>query len=175
MQFLINRPNSPSFSPPQREKLLTTLNNLTFDSHTRLSVQRNSYSLVFIPLSIPTKSYLRDRFSVGSILCLRTLYRRPALQHSLSPLRSFSDPRRSVPESGCAWGMRRSEPALKPRNEQRSNEFLEVAFCLFLGFFPGAKSCRTSAQCLSETPRSEFFLGIAPVLWAAVKSTSVAR
>jgi hypothetical protein len=82
MQFLIYRPNSPS-SPHHREKkMLTTLNNLTFDSHTPLSVQRNSYSLVFNPLSIPTKSYMRDRFSIESILFLRTLYRRPALQHS---------------------------------------------------------------------------------------------
>jgi hypothetical protein len=58
----------------------------------------------------------------------RTLYRRPALQHSVSPLRSFRDPGRSVPESSCAWGMRRSEPTLKPRNEQRSNEFLRGIF-----------------------------------------------
>src|SRR5260370_9785044 len=58
MQFLINRPNSPS-SPHHREKkMLTTLNNLTFDSHTPLSVQRISYSLAFIHLAIPTKSYV---------------------------------------------------------------------------------------------------------------------
>jgi len=67
MQFLINRPNSPS-SPHHREKkMLTTLNNLTFDSHTPLSVQRISYSLAFIHLAIPTKSYVRDRFSIESI------------------------------------------------------------------------------------------------------------
>ncbi|SRR6266404_4392617 len=158
MQFLINRPNSPS-SPHHREKkLLTTLNNLTFDSHTPLTVQRNSYSLVFIPLSIPTKSYMQDRFSVGSILFLRTLYRRPALQHSLSPLRFFSDPRRSVPESSRAWGMRRSEPALKPRNKQRSNEFLGGLLPLLLRLplrreiiSPGV------AQCLSGTASSDFF------------------
>ncbi len=38
--------------------MLTTLNNLTFDSHTPLSVQRISYSLAFIHLAIPTKSYV---------------------------------------------------------------------------------------------------------------------
>ena len=157
MQFLINRPNSPS-SPHHREKkLLTSLNNPTFDSHTRLSVQRNSYSLVFIPLSIPTKSYMRDRFSIESILFLRTLYRRPALQHSLSPLRFFSDPRRSVPESSCAWGMRRNEPTLKPGNEQRSNEFLGGLVTLFGVLPPGGKSYPPDGQCLSGTACSDFF------------------
>src|SRR4029077_17308163 len=160
MQFLINRPNSPSSPHHRDQKLLTSLNNPTFDSHTRLSVQRNSYSLVFIPLSIPTKSYLRDRFSIEPILCLRTLYRRPALQHSLSPLRSFSDPRRSVPESSCAWGMRRSEPTLKPRSDQRSTEFLGW-------LFPGAKSYRPSCPVSFGNSAQRIFFGIARALWAA--------
>jgi len=168
MQFLINRPNSPS-SPHHREKkLLTTLNNPTFDSHTRLSVQRNSYSLVFIPLSIPTKSYLRDRFSIEPILCLRMLYRRPALQHSLSPLRSFSDPRRSVPESSCAWGIRRSEPTLKPGNDQRSNEFLGGIFTSF-GLFPGAKSYRPSRPVSFGNYEQRIFCRAARILQAAIE------
>jgi hypothetical protein len=109
----------------------------------------------------PQRAICGDRFSVGSILFLRTLYRRPALQHSLSPLRSFSDPRRSVPESSCAWGMRRSEPTLKPRSDQRSTEFLA-------GSSLERNHIARVAQCLSGTPRSEFFFGVARALWAAV-------
>src|SRR5260370_11099265 len=92
--------------------------------------------------------YVRDRFSIESIF-FRTLYRRPTLQHSLSPLRSFRDPRRSVPESSCARGMRRSEPALKPRNEQRSNEILTGGFTAFSGLFPLEEIIAPDRHCLS--------------------------
>jgi len=151
--------------------MLTTLNNLTFDSHTPFSVQRNSYSLVFIPLSIPTKSYMRDRFSIEPILCLRTLYRRPALQHSLSPLRSFSDPRRSVSESSCAGGMRRSEPAFKPRNQQRSNEFLRGLSASF--WAPGREIISGSRPASFGNREQRIFFGVARALCVVMNSTSV--
>ena len=155
MQFLIYRPNSPS-SPHHREKkMLTTLNNLTFDSHTPLSVQRNSYSLVFNPLSIPTKSYMRDRFSIESILFLRTLYRRPALQHS-NHLYAPSAIRDAQCRKAVAPGDAQKRTGIKTQKSVKVKRIFRGPFCLFLGL-PGGKSYAGVDQRLSGTASSEFF------------------
>jgi len=86
--------------------MLTTLNNLTFDIHTPLSVQRISYSLAFIHLAIPTKSYVRDRFSIESILFFE---RSTVAQHSNIPYHLYAPSairdaqcRKAVALGGCA-------------------------------------------------------------------------
>jgi len=56
MQFLVYRPKASILPTTERIKMLTTLNNLTFDSDTPLTVQRISWSLAFIRFSILTKS-----------------------------------------------------------------------------------------------------------------------
>src|ERR1700746_3409361 len=155
MQFLIYRPNSPS-SPHHREKkMLTTLNNLTFDSHTPLSVQRNSYSLVFNPLSIPTKSYMRDRFSIESILFLRTLYRRPALQHSYH-LYAPSAIRDAQRRQAVAPGAAQKRTSIKT---QKSAKFKRIVL-VFLSLFgaPGREIiCRSRPASFGNCEQRIFF------------------
>ena len=99
--------------------MLTTLNNLTFDSRTLFSVQRISCPFAFISISILETHHLR---------CAWTDFRwnpLPSPQHFLQPLRFLSDPRRSVPESSRARGIRESEPAVNTKNSQTSNFFKE--------------------------------------------------
>jgi hypothetical protein len=171
MQFLIYRPNSPS-SPHHREKkMLTTLNNLTFDSHTPLSVQRNSYSLVFNPLSIPTKSYMRDRFSIESILFLRTLYRRPALQHSYhlyapSAIRD-AQYRKAVAPGGCAEANQHSNPEI---SKGQTNSY--GGFRPLFGA-PGREIISGSRPASFGNCEQRIFFGVARALCVVMNSTSV--
>src|SRR5260221_10277737 len=175
MQFLINRPSSPS-SPHHREKkLLTTLNNLTFDSHTHLSVQRNSYSPVFIPLSIPTKSYICG--TVFSIESIPSFERSTVAQHANIPYHLYAPSairdaqcRKAVAPGGCA----EAKPTLKPRNEQRSTEFLRGIFTSFGALSWREMISRESPSVFRELRAANFFRRCSRPL-GCCESTSVAR
>jgi hypothetical protein len=122
--------------------MLTTLNNLTFDSLTHLSVQRN----LMLHRIYSIFNYHKE-LSCGPVL-IESILLRNALPSPTTPynLYAHSAIRRSVPESSRARGMHGSEPILKPILAQRSKCFCRQNLTFrYRRFFPNLRSADARA------------------------------